>query len=132
MDVGHEVMSERAGRRSGASARLRQLAGLWQIFLFTELVWLIISVVVLRFALASVAIVGVLVGMTVMLGAPKQFLIAATKASLPLGRGLAGYVLAAAVAPLLTLVLASLRSQLDLTTDVLAFLVAVTAGRLAG
>jgi two-component system, OmpR family, sensor histidine kinase KdpD len=89
-------------------------------------------VVVLRFALASVAIVGVLVAVTVMLGASKQFLIAATKASLPLGRGLAGYVLAAAVAPLLTLVLASLRSQLDLTTDVLAFLVAVMAVALAG
>src|SRR5216683_1213954 len=132
MDVGHQVMGERAGTRSGAWAGLRQLPSLWRVFLFTELAWLIISVVVLRFALASVAIVGVLVGVTVMLGASGQFLIAAIKASLPLGRRLAGYVLAAAVAPLLTLLLASLRGQLDLTTDVLAFLVAVMAVALAG
>ena len=132
MDVGHQVMGERAGTRSGAWAGLRQLPGLCRVFLFSELAWLIISVVVLRFALASVAIVGVLVGVTVMLGASGQFLIAAIKASLPLGRRLAGYVLAAAVAPLLTLLLASLRGQLDLTTDVLAFLVAVMAVALAG
>jgi hypothetical protein len=132
MDVGHQVMGERAGTRSGAWAGLRQLPSLWRVFLFTELAWLIISVVVLRFALASVAIVGVLVGVTVMLGASGQFLIAAIKASLPLGRRLAGDVLAAAVAPLLTLLLASLRGQLDLTTDVLAFLVAVMAVALAG
>ena len=132
MDVGHEVMGERASRRSGAWTGLRQLPGLWRVFLFTELAWLIISVVVLRCALASVAIVGVLAGVAVLLGASGRFLIAAIKASLPLGRVLAGYVLAAAAAPLLTLVLASLRGQLDLTTDVLAFLVAVIAVALAG
>ena len=111
MDVGHQVMGERAGTRSGAWAGLRQLPGLWRVFLFTDLAWLIISVVVLRFALASVAIAGVLVGVTVMLGASGQFLIAAIKASLPLGRRLAGYVLAAAPVPLLTLLLAMLRRQ---------------------
>jgi signal transduction histidine kinase len=47
-------------------------------------------------------------------------------------RRLAGYALVAAAAPLLSLVLASLRSHLDLTTDVLAFLVAVIAVALAG
>ena len=73
MDVGHEVMGEHAGRRSGAWAGLPQLAGLWRVFLFTELAWLIISVVVLRFALAPVAIVGVLVAVTVMLGASGGF-----------------------------------------------------------
>jgi two-component system sensor histidine kinase KdpD len=52
--------------------------------------------------------------------------------SLPLRRRLAGYALAAALAPLLTLLLASLRGQLNLTTDVLAFLVAVIAVALAG
>src|SRR5260370_16518666 len=99
MDVGHEVMGEHPGRRPGAWAGLRQLAGLWRVFLFTELAWLIISVVVLRFALAPVAMVGVLVGVAVLVGASGRFLIAAIKASLPLGRRLAGYVLAAAVAP---------------------------------
>jgi hypothetical protein len=47
----------------------------------------------------------------------REFPIATTKASLPLGRRLAGYALAAAAAPMLTLVLASLRGQLDPTTD---------------
>ena len=51
---------------------------------------------------------------------------------LPLRRRLAGYALAAVLAPLLTLLLASLRAQLNLTTDVLVFLVAVIAVALVG
>src|ERR1022692_3499626 len=51
---------------------------------------------------------------------------------LPLRRRLAGYGLAVVLAPLLTLLLASLRGQLNLTTDVLAFLVAVIAVALVG
>jgi K+-sensing histidine kinase KdpD len=48
------------------------------------------------------------------------------------GRRLAGYALAAVLAPLLTFFLASLRHDLNLTTDVLAFLVAVIAVALVG
>jgi two-component system sensor histidine kinase KdpD len=51
---------------------------------------------------------------------------------LPLRRRLAGYGLAVVLAPLLTLLLAGLRGQLNLTTDVLAFLVAVIAVALVG
>jgi two-component system sensor histidine kinase KdpD len=51
---------------------------------------------------------------------------------LPLRRRLAGYALAAVLAPLVTLLLASLRDQLNLTTDVLAFLVAVIAVAVVG
>jgi two-component system, OmpR family, sensor histidine kinase KdpD len=51
---------------------------------------------------------------------------------LPLRRRLAGYALAVVLAPLLTLVLASLRSGLNLTSDVLFFLVAVIAVALVG
>ena len=51
---------------------------------------------------------------------------------LPLRRRLAGYALAAVLAPLLTLFLASLRGHLDLTSDVLVFLVAVIAVALVG
>jgi len=46
--------------------------------------------------------------------------VAATRASLPLGRRLAGYALAAVLTPRLTLVLASLRGQLDPIVDALA------------
>jgi two-component system sensor histidine kinase KdpD len=51
---------------------------------------------------------------------------------LPLRRQLAGYVLAVALAPLLTLCLASLRQQVNLTSDVLLFFVAVIAVALVG
>ena len=47
-------------------------------------------------------------------------------------RQLAGYALAVILCPLLTLLLASLRGQLNLTSDVLAFLVAVIAVALVG
>jgi two-component system, OmpR family, sensor histidine kinase KdpD len=47
-------------------------------------------------------------------------------------RQIAGYVLAAALAPLLTLILASVRGQLNLTTDMLVFLAGVVAVALVG
>jgi two-component system, OmpR family, sensor histidine kinase KdpD len=47
-------------------------------------------------------------------------------------RQIAGYVLAAALAPLLTLVLASARSSLNLTSDVLIYLAAVIAVAVTG
>jgi two-component system, OmpR family, sensor histidine kinase KdpD len=48
------------------------------------------------------------------------------------GRQIAGYVLAVGLAPLLTLVLASVRPDLNLTTDVLVFLAGVVAVALVG
>ena len=51
---------------------------------------------------------------------------------LPLRRRLAGYALAVLLAPLLTLFLASFRSSINLTSDVLFFLVAVIAVALVG
>ena len=55
-----------------------------------------------------------------------------SRGGLTLRRRLIGYALAVALCPLLTLVLASLRGQLNLTSDVLAFLVAVIAVALVG
>src|SRR5712692_6967665 len=51
---------------------------------------------------------GVTQGVACLLRACEAFLIGSGKSSLPLGRRLAGYALAAAAAPLLTLALASL------------------------
>ena len=51
---------------------------------------------------------------------------------LPLRRRLAGYALAVALAPVLTVFLAILRDELNLTSDVLAFLLAVIAVALVG
>jgi two-component system sensor histidine kinase KdpD len=54
------------------------------------------------------------------------------RGGLPLRRRLAGYALAVLLAPLLTLFLASQRNGLNLTSDVLFFLVAVIAVALVG
>ncbi len=54
------------------------------------------------------------------------------RGGLPLRRRLAGYALAVALAPLLTVLLASMRSGLNLTSDVLCYLVAVVAVALVG
>ena len=54
------------------------------------------------------------------------------RGGLPLRRRLAGYALAVLLAPLLTLFLTSFRSSINLTSDVLFFLVAVIAVALVG
>ena len=72
-----------------------------------------------------------LLGVSLQVSAWAGFLIALLR-SPRLRRGLSGYALAAALAPVLTLVLALLRAQLTLATDVLAFLVAVMAVALLG
>ncbi len=56
----------------------------------------------------------------------------AARSSLSLRRRLTGYALAVVLAPLLTMLLAAARHQLNLTTDVLAFLTAVIAVALVG
>jgi two-component system sensor histidine kinase KdpD len=55
-----------------------------------------------------------------------------SRGGLTLRRQIMGYVLAAVLCPLLTLVLASLRGDLNLTSDVLAFLAAVIVVALVG
>jgi Domain of unknown function (DUF4118) len=132
MDVSSRTMGESAGTRSTSRAALRQLAGPWRVFLFAGLGWLLISVVVLRFALASLATATVLVGAVVLLCASGGSRIAPASSGLPVRRRLAGYALAVVLAPLLTLLLAILRGRLDLTTDVLVFLVTVIAVALLG
>lgn len=72
-----------------------------------------------------------LLGVSLPVSTCAGFLIALPR-SPRLRRGLSGYALAAGLAPLLTLVLALLHAQLTLTTDVLAFLVAVIALALLG
>ena len=54
------------------------------------------------------------------------------RGGLPLRRRLLGYALAVAVPPLLTLLLASLRSQVNLSSDIIIFLAAVVAVAVVG
>jgi two-component system, OmpR family, sensor histidine kinase KdpD len=67
-----------------------------------------------------------------LLGAFGDFVIASAKSSLPVRRRLSGYALTVVLAPLVTLLLVGLRGKLNLTTDVLAFLVAVIAVAMVG
>jgi two-component system sensor histidine kinase KdpD len=56
----------------------------------------------------------------------------AARSALPRERRVAGYILAVALAPLVTLVLANLRGHLNLTSDMLIFLAGVVAVALVG
>ena len=79
MSTDPEAMEERAGIRSSTRAAVWRLAGPWWMFLLTGIVWIIISVLVLRFTIASVATVGVLVGVVFLLAAVNEFLIASVR-----------------------------------------------------
>jgi len=63
-------------RIRGTRAALWRLAGPWWLFLLTGIAWLIISWVVLRFTPASIATVGVLLGVVFLLAAVNEFVLA--------------------------------------------------------
>ena len=70
------AMDERTDIRSRTRAGLARLAGPWWIFLLTGIAWLIIAWVVLRFTPASVATVGVLLGVLFLVATINEFFIA--------------------------------------------------------
>jgi uncharacterized membrane protein HdeD (DUF308 family) len=59
---------------------LTQLAGPWWLLLVTGVGWLIISAIVLRFSIASVATVGVLIGAVFLVAAISEIVIASARA----------------------------------------------------
>jgi uncharacterized membrane protein HdeD (DUF308 family) len=63
----------------GRPAMLAQLAGPWWAFLVSGVCWLIVSAVVLRFSIASVAAVGVLLGVVFLLATVSEIAIAAAR-----------------------------------------------------
>ena len=75
------AMDERTDIRSRTRAGLSRLAGPWWIFLLTGIAWLIIAWVVLRFTPASVATVGVLLGVLFLVATINEFFIAAVLSS---------------------------------------------------
>jgi uncharacterized membrane protein HdeD (DUF308 family) len=75
------AMNERTDIRSRTRAGLSRLAGPWWIFLLTGIAWLIIAWVVLRFTPASVATVGVLLGVLFLVATINEFFIAAVLSS---------------------------------------------------
>jgi len=70
------AMDERTDIGSRTRAGLSRLAGPWWMFLLTGIAWLIIAWVVLRFTPASVATVGVLLGVLFLVATINEFFIA--------------------------------------------------------
>jgi len=70
------AMDERTDIGSRTRAGLSRLAGPWWMFLLTGIAWLIIAWVVLRFTPASVATVGVLLGVLFLVAMINEFFIA--------------------------------------------------------
>jgi uncharacterized membrane protein HdeD (DUF308 family) len=74
MSVNADALNERLRGFRGA---LWRLAGPWWMFLLTGIAWLIIAWVALRFTPASIATVGILLGVLFLFGMIDEFLIAA-------------------------------------------------------
>ena len=74
MSVNHDALQDRT---RGARAALWRLAGPWWLLLLTGIAWLILSWVALRFTPASVATVGILLGVLFLFGMVDEFLLAA-------------------------------------------------------
>jgi uncharacterized membrane protein HdeD (DUF308 family) len=75
------AMDERTHIRSRTRAGLWRLAGPWWVFLMTGIAWLIIGWAALRFTPASVATVGVLLGVLFLLSMFSEFLLASARSS---------------------------------------------------
>jgi len=79
MSSNPEAAEQRPGTLPSPRAALWRLAGPWWLFLVTGIAWLIISWVVLRFTPASLATVGVLLGVLFLLAALNEFMIASVR-----------------------------------------------------
>jgi uncharacterized membrane protein HdeD (DUF308 family) len=70
-----QAKTDRSGRSLSGSV-VQNLTGPWWMFLVSGIAWLIISVVVLRFSIVSVATVGILMGAVFLVAALDEFVIA--------------------------------------------------------
>jgi uncharacterized membrane protein HdeD (DUF308 family) len=62
MSINEQTRQEHRESRPWVGADRWRLAGPWWVLLLTGIAWLIISVIVLRFRMTSVATIGVLMG----------------------------------------------------------------------
>jgi uncharacterized membrane protein HdeD (DUF308 family) len=79
MSSNPDTAEQRPGSLPSPRAALWRLAGPWWLFLVTGIAWLIISWVVLRFTTASLATVGILLGVLFLLAALNEFMIASVR-----------------------------------------------------
>ena len=75
------AMDEGTALRSRTRAALWRLAGPWWMFLLTGIAWLLVSVFILRITTASVATVGVLMGVLFLVAVLNKWLIGAVSPS---------------------------------------------------
>jgi uncharacterized membrane protein HdeD (DUF308 family) len=79
MSINPDAMEGRTGVESRARAAVWRLAGPWWLSLVTGIAWLIIALMVLRFNPASLATVGVLMGVLFLVAAVNEFLLASIR-----------------------------------------------------
>ena len=74
-------MSVRSSSRveSGSAQLAKRLTGPWWAYLLAGIAWVLISVIILRFNIASVATIGLLLGALFLLSAVEEFVIATVR-----------------------------------------------------
>jgi len=85
-------MSVRSSSRveSGPAQLAKRLTGPWWAYLLAGIAWVIISVIILRFNIASVATIGLLLGALFLLSAVEEFVIAWVRPTWGWAHGLLG------------------------------------------
>ena len=79
MSINQETRQDHRASGPWGRAGLGRLGGPWWVLLLTGIAWLIISVIVLRFRMTSVATVGVLMGVVFLAAMANEFLIASVR-----------------------------------------------------
>ena len=87
-------MSVRSSSRveSGPAQLAKRLTGPWWAYLLAGIAWVIISAVILRFNIASVATIGLLLGALFLLSAVEEFVLAAVRPTWGWAHALLGIV----------------------------------------
>ncbi len=85
-------MSVRSSSRteSGPAQLAKRMTGPWWAYLLAGIAWVIISVIIMRFNIASVATIGLLLGALFLLSAVEEFVIAAVRPAWGWAHGLLG------------------------------------------
>jgi uncharacterized membrane protein HdeD (DUF308 family) len=90
MSINQETRQDRRASSSWVGGDRLRLGGPWWALLLTGIAWLIVSVIVLRFRMTSVATIGVLIGVVFLAAMANEFLIAAVRRRWAWAHGLLG------------------------------------------